>query len=287
MSRRDEILQEMGLAPVWRLRTAAGQPAAVLEDVAVQKPTVPAGDSPVAGMDWPQLRAKVAGCTDCKLRAGCTQTVFGVGDEQAQWMLVGEAPGAVNIGIPTVDAGPDVSKLEGDSGTVDFVFPVTLSEAPLSPVTVAYATQDITAASPGDYTPVSGTLTFLPSGGLTQYVTVQVQGDELAEANETLRLRLSDIVGGLEGRLESIGTILNDDVELSVEDTGTGITPEFLPYIFDRFRQADASLTRTHGGLGLGLWFVRQIVEAHGGTVHAESAGLGKGAIVRVRLQSL
>jgi DNA polymerase len=94
MSRRDEILQEMGLAPVWRLRTAAGQPAAVLEDVAVQKPTVPAGDSPVAGMDWPQLRAKVAGCTDCKLRAGCTQTVFGVGDEQAQWMLVGEAPGA-------------------------------------------------------------------------------------------------------------------------------------------------------------------------------------------------
>ena len=44
-------------------------------------------------MDWPQLKAKVAGCTDCKLRAGCTQTVFGVGDEKAQWLLVGEAPG--------------------------------------------------------------------------------------------------------------------------------------------------------------------------------------------------
>ena len=45
-------------------------------------------------MDWPQLKAKVAGCTDCKLRAGCTQTVFGVGDEKADWLLVGEAPGA-------------------------------------------------------------------------------------------------------------------------------------------------------------------------------------------------
>ena len=48
----------------------------------------------IALMDWPQLKAKVKGCTDCKLRAGCTQTVFGVGDEQAGWLLVGEAPGA-------------------------------------------------------------------------------------------------------------------------------------------------------------------------------------------------
>jgi len=45
-------------------------------------------------MDWPQLKARVAGCTDCKLRAGCSQTVFGVGDEKAEWMLVGEAPGS-------------------------------------------------------------------------------------------------------------------------------------------------------------------------------------------------
>ena len=45
-------------------------------------------------MDWPQLKARVAGCTDCKLRAGCSQTVFGIGDEQAEWLLVGEAPGA-------------------------------------------------------------------------------------------------------------------------------------------------------------------------------------------------
>ena len=72
--------------------------------------------------------------------------------------------------------------------------------------------------------------------------------------------------------------------ELAVEDTGAGIAAEFLPYMFDRFRQADASLNRSHGGLGLGLWVVKQIVDAHGGTVRAESQGLGAGTTVRVQL---
>jgi uracil-DNA glycosylase family 4 len=84
MSRRDEVLKEMGLSPVWRLRTVQETPETVREEKSQD----------IAVMDWPQLKAKVAGCTDCKLRAGCTQTVFGVGDEKADWMLVGEAPGA-------------------------------------------------------------------------------------------------------------------------------------------------------------------------------------------------
>ena len=67
-------------------------------------------------------------------------------------------------------------------------------------------------------------------------------------------------------------------------DTGPGISPEFLPFVFDRFRQADSSATRVTGGLGIGLAIVRHLVEMHGGTVQAESEGLGKGARFVIRL---
>lgn len=76
----------------------------------------------------------------------------------------------------------------------------------------------------------------------------------------------------------------NSHVEIIVSDTGKGIGPEFLPYIFDRFRQADQTTTRRQGGLGLGLSITRQLVEMHGGTVHAESEGEGKGATFTVKL---
>jgi signal transduction histidine kinase/ActR/RegA family two-component response regulator len=74
------------------------------------------------------------------------------------------------------------------------------------------------------------------------------------------------------------------NVKLSVRDTGQGIAPDFLPYVFDRFRQADASASRRHGGLGLGLALVRQIVELHGGTVGADSRGVKQGATFWVTL---
>ena len=73
-------------------------------------------------------------------------------------------------------------------------------------------------------------------------------------------------------------------VELKVRDTGKGISPEFLPYVFERFRQADGSVTRTYGGLGLGLAIVRHLVELHGGTVSAQSNGESQGATFIVRL---
>jgi CheY-like chemotaxis protein len=73
-------------------------------------------------------------------------------------------------------------------------------------------------------------------------------------------------------------------IELRVQDTGKGIDPKFLPHVFERFRQADSTTTRKHGGLGLGLAIVRHLVELHGGTVQVTSAGLGKGATFTVRL---
>ncbi len=75
--------------------------------------------------------------------------------------------------------------------------------------------------------------------------------------------------------------------QIQVSDTGCGISAEFLPYVFDRFRQADSSITRSHGGLGLGLAIVRHLVELHGGTVYVDSQGEGKGTTFTVKLPLL
>lgn len=110
-SRRELFLEEMGLTPLWRLKTRATQAqSAAAEDASMPAAAVPAiaarpaskqatsGTEDRAGriarMDWDELKAAVAGCTACGLRKTCTQTVFGVGDEHADWLLVGEAPGA-------------------------------------------------------------------------------------------------------------------------------------------------------------------------------------------------
>ena len=76
----------------------------------------------------------------------------------------------------------------------------------------------------------------------------------------------------------------NSTVEIEVSDTGPGINPEFLPHVFERFRQADGSTTRTHGGLGLGLAIVRHLVELHGGVISAENRTPESGAVFTVRL---
>ena len=85
------------------------------------------------------------------------------------------------------------------------------------------------------------------------------------------------------GRVDVTLQRVDAHLELTVSDTGRGIAPGFLPHLFERFRQADASTTRVHGGLGLGLAIVRHITELHGGTVQAESEGEGKGTTFRVR----
>jgi signal transduction histidine kinase/CheY-like chemotaxis protein len=86
--------------------------------------------------------------------------------------------------------------------------------------------------------------------------------------------------GRIEVRVERAG----ENLQLHVSDTGQGIGAEFLPFIFDRFRQADGTTTRQHGGLGLGLAIVRHLTELHGGTITAYSAGTGKGASFVIKL---
>jgi CheY-like chemotaxis protein len=79
-------------------------------------------------------------------------------------------------------------------------------------------------------------------------------------------------------------TCVESTARLTVSDTGEGISAEFLPYVFDRFRQAEGSISRKQGGLGLGLAVVRHLVELHGGTISAESEGLGYGSVFAVDL---
>ncbi|MBV8780096.1 MAG: PAS domain S-box protein, partial [Phycisphaerae bacterium] len=84
------------------------------------------------------------------------------------------------------------------------------------------------------------------------------------------------------GRIEVLLQRVNSHLEVSITDTGIGIDPDFLPHVFDRFRQADGGTARNHGGLGLGLAIVKQLVELHGGSVFAKSAGVDKGATFSV-----
>ncbi|MGH7788609.1 MAG: sensor histidine kinase [Candidatus Binatia bacterium] len=87
-----------------------------------------------------------------------------------------------------------------------------------------------------------------------------------------------------DGRVDVHVARIDGDCEVTVCDTGEGIAAEALPLIFDRFTQADSTITRGHGGLGLGLAIVKHVAEAHRGAVQADSAGEGQGATFRVRL---
>jgi CheY-like chemotaxis protein len=93
-------------------------------------------------------------------------------------------------------------------------------------------------------------------------------------------VKFTDAEGSIDIRLDMSGQMLC----LAVRDTGRGISPAFLPHVFERFRQGDSSSTRRHGGLGLGLGLVRELVELHGGSVQAESSGEGQGACFTVRI---
>jgi len=93
-------------------------------------------------------------------------------------------------------------------------------------------------------------------------------------------IKFTPAQGSIEVRLEG----RDGHAEVTVRDSGIGIDRQFVPYVFERFRQADSSTTRSYGGLGLGLAIVRHLVELHGGTVEAESAGAGQGSVFTVRL---
>lgn len=125
-------------------------------------------------------------------------------------------------------------------------------------------------------------------------VSLVVDIDDRARRFEGDSQRLLQIVWNLlsnavkfshrDGRVETTLGIVGGGIEIRVRDEGEGIAPEFLPHVFERFRQEDSGATRVHGGLGLGLSIVKYLVEMHGGVVLAESEGRGHGATLTIRL---
>ena len=135
----------------------------------------------------------------------------------------------------------------------------------------------------------------LPAGtqrGVDLVLTLEVNRAPLVADSHRLQQVVANLLSNAlkfteaGGRIEVIVSADENHVELVVNDNGGGITPEFMPHVFERFRTGDPSLTRTHGGLGLGLWLVKQIIDAHGGTVDAQSEGAGKGSTLRVTLRA-
>lgn len=125
-------------------------------------------------------------------------------------------------------------------------------------------------------------------------LALQVEGESAELPIQADRTRIHQVVWNLlsnavkftpaGGTIRVLLSRLNERAEVCVQDTGQGISPEFLPDVFERFRQADSSSARRHGGLGLGLSIVKHLVELHGGEVSAASAGAGQGATFCVRL---
>ncbi|MGH9944105.1 MAG: PAS domain S-box protein [Pyrinomonadaceae bacterium] len=130
--------------------------------------------------------------------------------------------------------------------------------------------------------------------GISLHERIEAGGDDLIQGEAA---RLQQIIWNLlsnavkftpvGGRVEISARRAGDVYEIVVRDTGAGIAPEVLPHVFERFRQADSSMTREHGGLGLGLSIVRHLAELHGGTVRAESSGEGRGSTFTLRLPLL
>jgi hypothetical protein len=165
----------------------------------------------------------------------------------------------------------DVSRIITGKVTLD-PRPVELAgivEAALDSVRPAAATKGITLKS--ETKPDVGLAVVLGDPARLQ----QVMWNLLANA-----VKFTPAGGEVAVRLSRAGS----HVRIAVADTGQGISREFLPYVFDRFRQADGTITRAHGGLGLGLSIVRHLVEIHGGTVAAESEGEGRGATFNIEL---
>lgn len=133
---------------------------------------------------------------------------------------------------------------------------------------------------------LSNAVKFTPSGGRVE-IKLEKKEHQPKSREECLVTQTHRLQSAGDFSWDATNFCGSSYAQITVTDTGIGITPKFLPYVFDRFRQADSSTTRTHGGLGLGLAIVRHLVEMHGGTVQVDSPGKEQGTTFTVNLPLL
>ncbi|HEY9872100.1 MAG TPA: response regulator [Candidatus Obscuribacterales bacterium] len=170
----------------------------------------------------------------------------------------------VNL-IPVIDAAIDSVRLASEAKAIELKSVVD--------ATVDLVSGDSARLQQVVWNLLTNAIKFTPEGGKVEVWLEQVRAAEN-----------SQVTPGGYSLTESSALHKSTYAQIKVIDTGIGISRDFLPYIFDRFRQADSTTTRSQGGLGLGLAIVRQLVELHGGSIHVDSEGEGRGAIFTVRL---
>ncbi|NJL62934.1 MAG: response regulator [Methylacidiphilales bacterium] len=167
--------------------------------------------------------------------------------------------------IPVIEAAIATMGLAAEAKSIDFKF--SISDEPW---------QSNNSATPNDQNPATNDK-FIVLGDSNRLQ--QIVWNLLSNA-----IKFTPSNGKVEIILEQIGKQTTQYVQITVRDTGVGIIKDFIPHVFDSFRQADGSITRKYGGLGLGLAIVRQLVELHGGTVTVSSPGENQGATFVVKI---
>jgi PAS domain S-box-containing protein len=195
---------------------------------------------------------------------------------------------------PTIEAAIETVRLTAEARAIELKFEVSQSAAPQRRSATDSSTPPLIPSSTpspiqvlGDagrlqqviWNLLSNAVKFTPNEGK---VEIRLQRKDGGEIQDEMGTQPSSVIRSIEphGR----GPLPSSLAEITVTDTGKGITPDFLPYIFDRFRQADSKTTRKFGGLGLGLAIARHLVEQHGGTIQVSSPGEGLGATFTVKL---
>ncbi|TVP60936.1 MAG: PAS domain S-box protein [Nodularia sp. (in: Bacteria)] len=172
--------------------------------------------------------------------------------------------------VPLIESGIETVNLAAQAKEINLSFSLTPSPEIQSDHSRFLVAGDIERLQQVTWNLLSNAIKFTPIGGRVEITLSQTidHGEELLSNGHQ-------------------GLPMTSYAQIQVKDTGIGIKPEFLPYVFDRFRQADSSSTRTYGGLGLGLAIVHHLVELHGGTIHVDSPGEDQGATFTVKLPLL